>query len=160
MNAFVGLDDSQKNFLLEFQKELNSHKLEDPEFPFYFYKYITETTKPEKMTGEPTAYFLENPISIVGRQMLINGVLGSASLERRIKKVYLPMYIVHSLTNCLIDISHADKIEKVESESYKGMAQTEVNLKRKVIYVEGGHNLFKDNPTRIQDLLHKFFLKR
>lgn len=112
------------------------------------------------MTSEATTYFLENPVSIAGRQVIIKGVLSSASLERRIKKVYLPMYIVHSLTNCLVDVSHADKIEKVESESYKGMAQTEVNLKRKIIYVEGGHNLFKDNSARMLDLLNKFLLKR
>lgn len=160
VNTFIALDESHKTFLHEFQRELSSGKLDDFEFPFYFYKYISETTKPGDAGGASPSKFLENPISIYGRLVLIAGVLKSAPLERRIKKIYLPMYIVHSLTNCLIEMSHVDKIEQVESESYKDVSQPEANLKRKVIYVEGGHNLFKDNPSRLLDLLNKFTLKR
>jgi hypothetical protein len=160
VNAFIHVDDSLMNFMNDFQKELSSGLLEDAEFPFYFYQYISETTKPNKVKSKATHYFEENPISMKGRQVLIKGVLSSSPLESRVKKIYLPMYIIHSLTNCLIDVSHADKIEKAEAEGYKGITQGEANLKRKIIYVEGGHNLFQDNLERLQDLLNKFSLKR
>lgn len=160
VNTFVSVDDSLRNFLLDFQKELVSGQTEDPEFPFYFYKYISQKTQPSQVENSATKFFKENPISLRGRLALIQGVLDCSPLEKRVAKIYLPMYVIHSLTNCLVDVSHADSIEKIESVGYKGISQKEINLKRKIIYVEGGHNLFNDNPQRMLDLLHKFLLKR
>lgn len=145
----------------EFLKELSSEKFQDPEFAFYFYDYISVSTKPEEQRGaQEKKNFEQNPITVKGRMCLIQGVLGCVPLEKRISKIYLPMYVVHSLTNCLVDIAHADKIEKVDLISHTGIAAQEVNLKRKIIYVEGGHSIFRDNPARMADLLNKFVLKK
>ena len=160
VNSFVSIDDSHLNFLVDFRQELSSGQMEDSEFPFYFYKYISQKTQSSQVEGQVSKLFQDNPISLRGRIALIEGLLSCSPLEKRVCKIYLPMYVVHSLTNCLVDVSHADKIEKVESVGYKGISQKEINLKRKIIYVEGGHNLFHDNPQRMLDLLHKFILKR
>lgn len=161
VNTFASVDESLRDFMREFLKELNSDKFQDPEFAFYFYDYISISMKPEEHRGkQDQKNFEQNPITVKGRMCLIQGVLGSVPLEKRISKIYLPMYVVHSLTNCLVDIAHADKIEKVDLISHAGIAAQEVNLKRKIIYIEGGHNIFRDNAVRMADLLNKFVLKK
>jgi hypothetical protein len=210
VNSYSSVDDSLRDFMNEYLHELKKPKIEDAEFPFYFYSYISRKTKDDKdkaleaksrvntqgnveelnqaaiqtnteiqktnevekskrrlntqgeTVHEPESqmFYEFNPISVAGRRCLIEGVLKSVSVEKRIARIYLPMYIIHSLTNCLIDISHADKIEKVEVGGAKGIALPESSLKRKIIYVEGGHNIFDDNLDRMQDLLNKFALKR
>lgn len=162
VNTFTSVDESLRDFMKEFKKELNNNKMEDPEFPYYFYSYITTSTKSgddhQKETTKKN--FERNPISLSGRTCLINGILRSVGLDKRILRIYLPMYIIHSLTNCLIDINHADQIEKVDIIGHSGIVPQEANLKRKIIYVEGGHNIFEDNPQRMSDLLNKFVLKK
>jgi len=161
VNTFASVDDSLRDFMREFLKELSSDKFQDPEFAFYFFDYISVSTRPEEQRAvQAKKHFEQNPITVRGRTCLIQGVLGSVPLEKRIAKIYLPMYVVHSLTNCLVDIAHADKIEKVDLIGHAGIAAQEANLKRKVIYVEGGHSVFRDNPERMADLLNKFVLKK
>lgn len=177
VNSYVSIDETLTDFLTEFIKELGNATMTDPDFPFYFYDYIsrrtqaekgttskgnaaTQQNKPEKKSKISGENFAKNPITIKGRLCLINGILNSVSLESRVPRVYLPMYIVHSLTNCLVDISHADKIENVDIGGHKGIALTEGLLKRKVIYVEGGHSVLEDNPVRMTELMHKFVAKR
>lgn len=157
INSFCHIDDTLRSFMKSFLTELESNNIEDPEFPFYFYSYITKSTKHET---KKMSFYEENPISILGRVNLIQGLLKSVSIEKRIQKIFVPMYIVHSLTNCLIDVSHADRFEKVDTSNQKGITVSENNLKRKVIYVPGGHDVFFDNPERMNDLLNKFILKK
>lgn len=86
------------------------------------------------------------------------------------------MYIVQSLTNCLIEIMHCDKLKQVNVEQLSGNAagninnvggfggmgtpMSEVNTKRKCIYIEGGHDILEENPIRVKDLFAKFLKKR
>ena len=63
------------------------------------------------------------------------------------------MYVVQSLTNCLIDITHCDKLMKLNLDFQKGLRLNEDDVKRKAIYVEGGHNIFVVNFVWIFSVL-------
>lgn len=137
-NTFTFVDKSLRQFFSEYKDELEGDGIEDPEYTFYFYNYIVsgsdQTQKKE--------YFRSNPITLEGRKSLIQGVLSSVDLHQIVQNITLPIYVVQSLTNCLVDITHCDKLLSVNMDYQKGIRNSDNDPKRKPIYIEGGHNVF------------------
>lgn len=142
VNTFASVDQNLSQFFNEYLDQLDDKGVSDPEYPFYFFNYISSGIDATKSDRK---YFQSNPISILGRKSLINGLLSCINIEQRIQQTYLPMYVVQSLTNCLVDVTHCDKLMKVNRDLNRAEQISDANLKRKAIYIQKGHNVILVN---------------
>lgn len=93
-----------------------------------------------------------NPISIEGRKLIIDGCLNSINLIQKIQSVKIPIVIVHSLQNNIVDVNHTYLFEntfesaKLKQETEKLSIQEFFNSQRRrlTLLCEGGYSLFDE----------------
>jgi len=76
--------------------------------------------------------------------------MNSINCKDLVKKINLPMIVVHSMKNCIINISHVYHFKSMIKEKHNNNINILDNNKpeniinnRKILYLEGGHDIIE-----------------
>lgn len=106
INSFADLDDSFRDTM---QKSAEVFKETPENMTGLNYHYYSALVNSVPLTqNQIQAKERLNPIKPSGRISLISGLLNSQSVRDRFEKLRTPMLIIHTLKNCLVNVSHAD----------------------------------------------------
>lgn len=57
-----------------------------------------------------------NPITPRNRIHILRGCMNSINCKDLVKKIQIPMTIVHSMKNCVINIGHVDHFKQIKED--------------------------------------------
>lgn len=144
INTFVELDDIIIKFFNDFLTEINENKtIKNDNFPFYFYSTLVSSNFER---DNCTNNFEKNPISIMGREVLIKGLLNSTTCKDIIKNLEYDILIIHSLVNCLVNLNHAQIIKSNNNTDYD----------RIIEFIEGNHEIIFKNNDKLINIINNY----
>lgn len=76
------------------------------------------------------------------------------------------MHIVHSLKNCIVNISNVDQLlmyvseDRFNSSNFENYFNYKSNInERKHYFIEGGHSILEENEEIIKDVFQRFLFE-
>jgi hypothetical protein len=180
-NSFSHVDEVLKDSLYKSIQAFRNCPADLPQYSDYFFNNLTQSIanisnietewrgdidEKASVNGPHYQNLGKNVLSPKNRIEICEGALNHLSLKQKINNLNIPIVVVHSKNNCLIHIKHADMImesgkkEKLEKR-YEGEVASiqEIMLgysKRKMILIDGGHDVFKENKQELSILLNHF----
>ena len=136
INSFAYLDELTFSTLLTCISTFENTPKEIPELAFDYYWRISCTSRScdSKMLQEK---YQKNPINSEARCYILRGCFESVNCAEKIQSCKIPLFIIHSLQNSLIRVSHVDVWNKVDDQKGKGIKI------RTCAYIDGGHDVIE-----------------
>ena len=165
-NSFLYIDDLLADLLNKSIEVFMKCPLETPELAFLYEETLNKQLDKPPNYEEIKEKALKNPISIKGRISILQGALESINISQNVAKLKIPIRIIHSQQNPLINVTHLDLLLKdmynkdISNNTSKVIFMKNITSDDKLkewllkggrsamILEQGGYNLF-DNQIKV-----------
>lgn len=162
VNSFVFVDDFLRRMLVKARETFENTPSSLPDIAFQYFDITFGRRQLDIDQAQKRCQ--TNPISIEGRKVIIDGCLNCINLIQKIQSVRIPLVIVHSLQNNIVDVNHTYLFEntfeatKLRREKEKQTIDQFFKSQRRrlTLLCEGGYSLFDENGDDFQNYLKEF----
>ena len=162
VNSFVFVDNFLKRMLLKAKETFQSipNSLPDIAFQYFditFGRQHHDTERPKKRVQT-------NPISTEGRKVIIDGCLECINLIQKIQTVRIPIVIIHSLQNNIVDVNQVylfeNTFESIKLQTKKEELSISEFMKsqrrRLTLLCQGGYALLDEEQAELLQYIEEF----